>query len=93
MDSWLDALAVTVRRAKKGEAAELASAVSPSQHYGAAGKQQSQLQRLATGSSADSIENTSHISGVSGAGAVGGAGGALPGRQQQSHIRKLARAT
>ncbi|KAI9489853.1 hypothetical protein BDB00DRAFT_595624 [Zychaea mexicana] len=102
LESWLNALSVGVRRAKKNgndhpaagtspsmvapPSPLVASPTSPSCNYN------NHLQRLATGSSFDSFENTSHISGVSGAGAIGGAGGALPGRAHHTHTHKLGRA-
>ena len=82
MESWLNALSVGVRRAKK--TSSISAATSPT-------AQSNHLHKLATGSSYESFENTSHISGVSGAGAIGGAGGALPGRAH-THTHKLGRA-
>lgn len=96
MESWLNALSVAVRRAKRQEANDNSSS-SVSQRVSVAAQQQQQpgttpLKKLASGSSIDSsFENTSHISDVSGAGAIGGAGGALPG-PAHSHLHRLGRA-
>ncbi|CEP12003.1 hypothetical protein [Parasitella parasitica] len=91
MDSWLNALVVAIRRAKKEAANDAPSITTTTPST----PQPQQLQRplslipesknyamskaQSTTSSADSLENASHISGVSGAGGVGGAGGALGG--------------
>ncbi|KAI8367497.1 uncharacterized protein BYT42DRAFT_586492 [Radiomyces spectabilis] len=103
LESWLNALSVAVRRAKKesGEVkpsslpkdpqppCPLPASSRPLSQIPENGDTYSPLQRLASGSSVESFENTSHISGVSGAGGVGGAGGALGGAPTSSGIARL----
>jgi hypothetical protein len=99
MDSWLNALVVAIRRAKK-EAAESSTPSTPQPQH----QHQYQTRQLSlipenrsysmqkvqsTHSSADSFENVSHISGVSGAGGVGGAGGALGGTPTSAALLQL----
>lgn len=105
MDSWLNALVVAIRRAKK-DANDLAKSPSsttpstpqPQQHQQFQSRQLSLIpenktygiQKVhSTTSSADSFENISHISGVSGAGGVGGAGGALGGAPTSATLVQL----
>lgn len=98
MDSWLNALVVAIRRAKK-DAAESSTPSTP-QPQSQPQYQNRQLslipenktygiQKVQSHSSADSFENMSHISGVSGAGGVGGAGGALGGAPTSAALLQL----
>lgn len=103
MDSWLNALVVAIRRAKK-EADDKSSTPStpkPQQQYQQPVRQLSLIpesratsdygmQKVQSShSSMDSFENVSHISGVSGAGGVGGAGGALGGAPTSAALLQL----
>jgi len=105
MDSWLNALVVAIRRAKKeaNESTKSPSSTTPAtpqpqQHQQFQSRHLSQIpenktygmQKVhSTTSSADSFENISHISGVSGAGGVGGAGGALGGAPSSATLVQL----
>ncbi|KAI8642214.1 hypothetical protein BD408DRAFT_416982 [Parasitella parasitica] len=100
MDSWLNALVVAIRRAKKEVAAGSPSITTtpstpqPQQHQRPLSlipenKTYSLQKAQSTTSSADSLENSSHISGVSGAGGVGGAGGALGGAPTPASLLQL----
>ncbi|KAI7876323.1 PH-domain-containing protein [Lichtheimia hyalospora FSU 10163] len=71
LESWLNALSIAMRRAKKGEQQPPAL----------------QKLATCTSSLDDGFDNTSHLSGVSGAGAIGGAGGALPGHAHTHMVR------
>lgn len=100
MDSWLNALVVAIRRAKK-EADDKSSTPSTPKPQQQPVRQLSLIpESRATSeygmhkvqsshSSMDSFENVSHISGVSGAGGVGGAGGALGGAPTSAALLQL----
>ncbi|KAI9311475.1 hypothetical protein BX666DRAFT_1995496 [Dichotomocladium elegans] len=79
LESWLNALSVAIRRAKKVQ--------DEQSHPLHKTTTTPPLERIETCTSS-LLDNTSHISGISGAGAVGGAGGALPGRTH-SHRHTL----
>jgi hypothetical protein len=98
MDSWLNALVVAIRRAKK-DADESSTPSTPQpQHQPQYQNRQLSLipenrsydiQKVQSTHSSDSFENVSHISGVSGAGGVGGAGGALGGAPTSASLLQL----
>lgn len=102
MDSWLNALVVAIRRAKReaDDTSKPSTPSTPQPQYQQPGRQLSlipegrsntyDVQKVqSTHSSADSFENVSHISGVSGAGGVGGAGGALGGTPSSAGLVQL----
>ncbi|KAG0170063.1 hypothetical protein DFQ28_002588 [Apophysomyces sp. BC1034] len=87
LESWLDALSVAVRRAKKEEGEAKSDTAQQSTHPHQLSQIPEnamschQMQKIASASSNESFENSSHISG---AGGVGGAGGALGGAPTSS---------
>ncbi|KAI7893429.1 uncharacterized protein EV154DRAFT_152232 [Mucor mucedo] len=102
MDSWLNALVVAIRRAKRDadDTSKPSTPSTPQPQYQQPGRQLSLIPEGCTNthgakklpsshSSADSFENISHISGVSGAGGVGGAGGALGGTPSSAGLVQL----
>ncbi|KAI9027607.1 hypothetical protein CLU79DRAFT_717107 [Phycomyces nitens] len=87
LESWLDALSVAVRRAKKEEGEKSSphpqSHPRPTSHPDMAAYS---LEKSTTISSNESFDNSSHISG---AGGVGGAGGALGGSSPSNGLAKI----
>lgn len=96
LDSWLNALIVAIRRAKKEQEQVSSTPNTPQPHSYQPQRQLSlipendRIQKVQSTSSAeDSFENMSHLSGVSGAGGLGGAGGTLGGSSSSSHTAGL----